>query len=56
MLNSEEYNLLAGTFRVHKIVFQYTDGTESAPLSTVLEWLPAEGGNQRTLMFLRGLN
>ena len=56
MLNIEEYDLRAGTFRIQQIVFQYTDGTESAPLSTDLKWKPATGGNQDTLMFLRGLN
>lgn len=56
ILNMEEYDLRAGTFRIQQIVFQYTDGTESAPLSTDLEWRSATGGNQDTLMFLRGLN
>jgi hypothetical protein len=56
MLNIEEYDLSAGAFRVQQIVFQYTDGTESAPLSTDLKWKPATEGNQRTLMFLQGLN
>ena len=55
MLNIEEYDLRAGTFRLQQIVFQYTDGTESAYLIS-LEWKPATGGNQDTLMFLRGLN
>jgi hypothetical protein len=53
MLNIEEYDLGAGTFRVHQIVFQYADGTESAPLSTDLEWKPAMGRNQHTFEFVQ---
>lgn len=55
MLNIEQYDLRARSFRLEQIVFQYTDGTESEPLRTDLEWKPATGGNQRTLEFLQGL-
>jgi hypothetical protein len=55
MLNIEEYNLRTGTFRLQQIVFQYTDGTESEPLSADPDWKPATGGNQSTLKFIQGL-
>jgi hypothetical protein len=55
MLNIEEYNLRTGTFRLLQIVFQYTDGTESEPLSTDPDWKPATAGNQSTLKFIQGL-
>jgi hypothetical protein len=55
MLNIEEYNLRTGTFRLQQIVFQYTDGIESEPLSTDPDWKPATGGNQSTLKFIQGL-
>jgi len=55
MFNVEEYDLRAGAFRVQQIVFRYTDGTESEPLGTDLEWKPATHENQHTLRFLQGL-
>jgi hypothetical protein len=55
MLNIEDYDLRAGTFQVRQTVFQYTDGTKSEPMGTVLELKPATGGNLRTLIFLKGL-
>lgn len=54
MINSEEYDVRSGKFRVHRIVFKYADGTESA-LVTPPEWRAATGGNSQTLMFLRSL-
>jgi hypothetical protein len=53
MINVEEYDLSKSTFQVKKIIFQYTDGTEIEAIG-VGGWRPATGGNQRTLMFLRG--
>lgn len=56
MLNVEEYDLQARAFRVQQIVFRYADGTESMPLRTGSEWRPATAGNERTLIFLQGLD
>ena len=56
MLMSEEYDIAAGCFRIHRIQFIYTDGSASEPLSTEPAWKPAIAGNQKTLEFLQGLN
>jgi hypothetical protein len=53
MLNVEEYDLIAGQFRVHRIYFRYAEGGEGEPLGTDLAWKPATGGNQQTLTFLQ---
>lgn len=55
MINSEEYDLLSGTFRVHRIEFVYDDGGYSEPLITVPEWAEATAGNAKTLAVLRHL-
>ena len=55
MLMQEEYDTRAGRLRVHRILFTYTDGTPSAPLSTEPAWCAATAGNLKTLQFLRGL-
>ena len=55
MLMQEEYDTKAGRFRVHRILFTYTDGTPSTPLSTEPTWCAATASNLKTLQFLRGL-
>jgi hypothetical protein len=55
MLMLEEYDLNANTFRVHRILFNYVDGTTGEPVLPKGEWKPATGGNEKTLNFLRTL-
>lgn len=55
MINSEEYDLLSSTFRVHRIDFIYKDGRHGEPLITVPEWNEATAGNAKTLAVLRHL-
>lgn len=50
----EEYDTEAGLFRIHQIVFLYTDGEMGEPLGTEQEWTAATEGNKVTLDFLRG--
>jgi hypothetical protein len=53
ILMLEEYHLNENRFRLHRIVFNYVDGTMGEPLSPQPEWRPATGGNEKTLEFLR---
>jgi hypothetical protein len=53
MLMLEEYDLGKSCFRVHRIVFNYIDGTSGEPAVPVPSWVPATGGNEKTIEFLR---
>lgn len=55
MLNTEEYDLSRGTFRVHNIQFRYVDGSLGDSLAAELQWKPASAGNEKTLNFLKQL-
>ena len=50
----EEYDTATRTFRIHKVVFAYVDGTNSDPLVGDLTWMPASAGHGKTLDFLCG--
>ena len=53
MLMLEEYNISNGEFRLHNILFTYTDESLSEPLSVVPTWSTATAGNLKTLQFLQ---
>lgn len=53
MLMSEEYDTAGARFRVHQILFTYSDGAVADPLVTDGEWRPATAGNEKTLNYLR---
>ena len=53
MLLLEEYETRTGNFRVHRIVFTYADGEIALPLETEPVWVPASGGNEITLNYIR---
>lgn len=53
MQTIEEYDTANILFRVHVILFVYTDGKKSTPLSTEPVWKSATEGNLKTLEFLR---
>lgn len=52
MLMLEEYDCEKRTSCAHQIVFKYTDGSLSEPLSVEPRWAPVSGGNEITLRFL----
>jgi hypothetical protein len=49
----EEYDLEKSMFRVHRWALIYVDG-ESGELMVEPQWKPATGGNEKTLLYLRG--
>jgi len=53
MLMTEEYNISNGKFRLHEILFAYTDGERSEPLAIEPTWNTATEGNLKTLQFLK---
>ena len=53
MLMLEEYDTASSRFRVHQIVFTYSDGEVTQPLETDRAWKPATGGNEKTLEYIR---
>ena len=53
LLMLEEYNMHSRKFRVHNILFTYTDKTVSEPFSVEPTWSTATSGNLKTLQFLQ---
>lgn len=55
MWNCEEFDVIAKTTRVHRIVFKYVDGSQGEPVRPSHEWKPVRGGSERTLEYLQAV-
>ena len=55
MLNSEQYDLRTGYYRLLQVNFEYVDGDKSEPLYTQPEWRPASDAFEPLKCFSKGL-
>jgi hypothetical protein len=54
ILMLEEYDCSINKFLLHRIVFNYVDGSPSRSMSAVPHWAHATAGHKKTLNFLCG--